>query len=177
MHLRGHFVYLAWGDHFISQRGQFISQKGVILNPNYVTLHPKAVTLNPNYVTLHPKGHDFTTWLSPGCPASGQRGPEGWNPQGHWGVTDPPFGGVARFNPQLINTQQRQRPAGFSGGEGTAGDTPRAHLHCQGGWRCLVQGSPHSLRWPRPSPRGSCPPLGRPRLPPLLPGNLWGQGQ
>lgn len=92
MHLRGHFVYLAWGDHFISQRGQFISQKGVILNPNYVTLHPKGVTLYPSYVTLHPKGvtsypkgHDFITWLSPGCPASGQRVPRGMEPPGTLG--------------------------------------------------------------------------------------------
>lgn len=57
-------------------------------------------------------------------------------------------------------------------GRGQQGQ-PRAHLHCWGGWRCHARPSPRSPRWPRPSPRGSGPPPGRPRLPPSLPGNLW----
>lgn len=73
-------------------------------------------------------------------------------------------------------------PAGCSGGrarprdEGTPWAGPRhrgeAHLRCRGGWSCRARQSPRSLRRPLPSPRGSSPPPGRPRLPPSLPGNL-----
>lgn len=73
-------------------------------------------------------------------------------------------------------------PAGCSGGrarprgEGTPWAAPRhrgeAHLRCRGGWSCRARQSPRSPRRPLPSPRGSSPLPGRPRLPPLLPGNL-----
>lgn len=158
MHLRGHFAL-----------------KGVTLNPSYVIYTPKGSLHTPRDIILL---HNSVPRVSCHQPEAAQR--DG-SPQKHGGVTGPaaPRGGQAA---SLANTAQTMPSRllwwhSLSPWGGDSRDSPRAHLHCRGGWRCRARPSPRSPRWPRPSPRGSCPPLGHPHLPPSLPGNLWGHRQ
>lgn len=159
------------GKAHFALKGSLCTQRGHF-KPQLCHLHPKRVT-------SHPKGHNSAVpRVSCHQPEAAQR--DG-SPQKHGGVTGPaaPRGGQAA---SLANTAQTMPSRllwwhSLSPWGGDSRDSPRAHLHCRGGWRCRARPSPRSPRWPRPSPRGSCPPLGRPHLPPSLPGNLWGHRQ